>query len=191
MMHANQFTHYDAAYNHITSWPLCAFATDNTYNHNTPAARFDHTYSHFPTAKQEKPYEDLNDSSTYNHLNAEVGTSMSSNNNRVPHRTITDAVINADNNYSHINQNSNEARQPRNTEYNNKTCTCLGETLNASSGSRNCQQFNYTYIVFGLNVRANDKTRQKQVRTLSTNDHIMKLMNVTLKINNRNILCGA
>jgi len=157
-MNDTQITHEDSTYNHITSGHSSAFSTDNTYAHipNTNVARFDNTYSHLPTSKQEKSYEDLNDSSTYNHLNEAIGISTLSRNDWLRHSEINDNVSNVDTTYSHINQTCNETRKP-NIENNDSTYNHLGETLNASSGIRNAQQSDPAYNVVGLNVHAQNK----------------------------------
>jgi len=160
-MNDNQLTHGDATYNHITSGHSNAFSTDNTYAHipNTSVARFDNTYSHLPTSKQEKSCEDLNDFSTYNHLNEAIGNSASSRNNRLRHSEIKDTVSNVDTTYSHINQNCNETRKP-NIENNDNTYNHLGETLNASFGIHDGQQSYSTYNVIDLNVHTQDKNNK-------------------------------
>ena len=153
----NQLTHEDSTYNHITSGHSSAFSTDNTYAHipNTNVARFDNTYSHLPTSKQEKSYEDPNDSSTYNHLTEAIGISTLSRNDRLRHDNVSDV----DTTYSHINQNCNETRKP-NIENNDNTYNHLGETLNASFGIHDGQQSDSTYNVIDLNVHTQDKNNK-------------------------------
>jgi len=122
----------DATYNHITSGPTHAVATDNTYAHipNTKAATFDNTYSHMSN-QNSRPELDTNmetDDSTYNHLGDP--TALAAASYRTDNIQITVKPSNGltDDTYSHINTNSNATQnQKLRADYEDTTYNHLGD----------------------------------------------------------------
>jgi len=137
----DQNLHDDATYNHITSGPTHAIATDNTYAHipNTKAATFDNTYAHMSNqnSRSEHHTNMETEDSTYNHLGEPTALAAVSCRTDNEHLTVKTNNGLTDDTYSHINANSNGVQnQKLRADYEDTTYNHLGDIPTSTNATR-------------------------------------------------------